>query len=63
MIEKRFNFAAWMFSQAGFDEEQSQIRGRMMVVYMVGEVTLYDDAISSRLDMIRKKHAILVARP
>lgn len=62
-LKKRFEFAAWMFSQAGFDPEQARIRGRMMVVYMMGESSLVADSLSRRLEMIRKKHAILVAPP
>ena len=37
-IEKRFSFAAWMFEQAGFDVVQAKVRGRMMVVYIMGEL-------------------------
>ncbi len=61
VLEKRFSFAAWMFSQAGFAEEQAEIRGRMMVIYMMGESTLIPDSLSKRKEWLRLKHAILTA--
>ena len=38
-IRKRFEFARWMFKQAGFTDKQARIRGRMMVAYLMGEST------------------------
>ena len=60
-LEKRFEFAAWMFSEAGFDPVQAEARGRLMVVYMMGESSLVSGSVSQRLEMLRQKHAILVA--
>ncbi len=40
VLKKRFAFASWMFTEAGFSSEQADIRGRMMVTYMMGESTL-----------------------
>jgi AcrR family transcriptional regulator len=60
-LKKRFRFAAWMFSEAGFSEEQAETRGRMMVVYMMGESTLLRDSTTKRKKLLRAKHAILTA--
>lgn len=58
-INKRFAFAAWMFKQAGFGETQAEARGRMMVVYMMGESTLIPDALDQRKKQLRLKFDIL----
>ena len=61
-LDKRFAFATWMFLQAGFSQQQAEIRGRMMVVYLMGESTLVSDSVSGRMDLIQQKHAILTTR-
>jgi len=61
VLESRFDFAAWMFVQAGFSQEEAEARGRMMVVYLMGESTLVLDSMSRRLILLRQKHAILTA--
>ena len=61
-LQKRFDFAAWMFRQAGFSKQQAEVRGRMMVVYLMGESSLVSDSVSSRTELIKKKHAILTAK-
>ena len=43
-LKKRFSYATRMFSAAGFSGKQAEIRGRMMVIYMMGESTLIQDA-------------------
>jgi AcrR family transcriptional regulator len=58
-IDKRFNFAAWMFKQIGFSETQARVRGRMMVVYMMGESTLISDTPAKRKKQLRLKFEIL----
>ena len=58
-LEKRFAFAAWMFRQVGFSKVQAETRGRMMVVYMMGESTLIPDAPSKRKKRLKLKHEIL----
>ena len=63
VLKKRFDFATWMFSEAGFSPEEAEARGRLMVVYMMGELSLVSDSKSRRLEMIRQKHAILMAPP
>ena len=62
-LKKRLTFAAWMFAEAGFSKEQAEIRGRMMVVYLMGELTLVPDSMTKRLEQLRHKHAILLAQP
>jgi len=62
-LKKRFTFAAWMFAEAGFSNEQAEIRGRMMVVYLMGEMTLVPDSMTKRLEQLRQKLAILLAQP
>ena len=61
VLKKRFSFAAWMFSEAGFSEEQAKIRGRMMVVYMMGESTLIPDSMAKRKESLKLKYAVLTA--
>jgi len=36
-LHKRFEFACWMFKQAGFSQKQARTRGRLMVAYLIGE--------------------------
>lgn len=60
-VKKRFEFAAWMFAEAGFPDDQAKARGRMMVVYMMGESTLVPRSMSETLESIRLTHAILTA--
>ncbi|MDH3688342.1 MAG: TetR/AcrR family transcriptional regulator [Gammaproteobacteria bacterium] len=58
-LKKRFAYAKWMFIQAGFVEAQAEARGRLMVVYMMGESTLINDAASKRKRLLRLKYEIL----
>jgi len=60
-LEKRFEFAAWMFRQVGFNKIQAETRARMMVVYMMGESTLIPDTLSTRRKRLKLKHEILTA--
>ena len=48
-----------MFKEAGFGETQAEARGRMMVVYMMGELRLIPDAPDKRKKLLRLKHVIL----
>jgi len=61
VLKKRFLFASWMFSEAGFSEEQARVRGRMMVVYMMGESTLIPETLKRRRESLKLKFAILTA--
>lgn len=38
-MERRFKFAAWLFEQAGFAPRDAEIRGRLMVIALMGETT------------------------
>lgn len=38
-MKKRFEFSAWLFEEAGFDHKDAEIRGRMMVMTLMGETT------------------------
>jgi len=58
-INKRFAFAAWMFKQAGFSDSQAKVRGRMMVVYMMGESTLVPGTSGNRKEQLKLKYEIL----
>jgi AcrR family transcriptional regulator len=59
VLDKRFAFAAWMFKEAGFSKTQAEVRGRMMVVYMMGESTLVSDTAVKRKKQLRLKYEIL----
>jgi hypothetical protein len=48
-----------MFGEFGFSDEQAKARGRMMVVYMMGESTLIPDSMSKPVDSVRLAPAIL----
>jgi len=61
VLKKRFSFAAWMFSEAGFSREHADVRGRMMVIYMMGESTLIPSDMAKRKELLKLRHAILVA--
>lgn len=58
-LKKRFEFAAWMFTEAGFPRKQAEVRGRMMVVHMMGESTLLPESMANRRRDLRLKHEIL----
>ena len=60
-LKKRFSYATRMFSEAGFSREQAEIRGRMMVIYMMGESTLIPESMAKRKEFIKLKHTILTA--
>jgi hypothetical protein len=53
--------AKWMFMEAGFSSTQAEARGRMMVVYMMGESTLINDTAGKRKKLLRLKYEILTS--
>jgi len=63
VFEKRCTFAASMFSDASFSKKQAEARGRMMVLYLMGETTLVRSYPGSHENELRDKQAILLARP
>jgi AcrR family transcriptional regulator len=60
-LNKRYAFAKWMFEEAGFSKAQAEARGRLMVVYMMGESTLIPDALGKRKSGLRLKYEILTS--
>jgi AcrR family transcriptional regulator len=60
-LAKRFAFAAWMFRQAGFSKSQAEARGRMMVVYMMGESTLIPDEPVRRKKLLKLEFEVLIS--
>ena len=60
-LDKRFNFACWLFQQAGFSKSQAEARGRMMAVYMMGESTLIPDTPDDRKGQLRAMYEILIS--
>ena len=59
-LDKRFAFATWMFQEAGFSKIQAEVRGHLMVVYMMGESTLIPDSPVERKKLLKLKHQVLV---
>ena len=62
-LQKRFDFACWMFKEAGFTERQSRVRGRLMVAYLMGETAADLKSDRSWKSLIREKHKLLLAMP
>ncbi len=60
ILDKRFAFATWMFMEAGFSKTQAEVRGHLMVVYMMGESTLIPDSPIERKKLLRLKYEVLV---
>ena len=60
-VKKRFDFAAWMFTEAGFDADEAAHRGRLMVTYIMAESSFVTDNLARRKEQIKRKHAILMA--
>lgn len=61
-IQKRFDFAKWMFEQAGFSEKESAARGRLMVTSLMGESSNDLKAVDGWEDIIRAQWRVLVAQ-
>jgi AcrR family transcriptional regulator len=36
-VKRRMEFAKWMFEQAGFEDADARVRGRLMVISLIGE--------------------------
>ena len=58
---KRFDFAAWMFRQGGFEKRQAEIRGRLMVAYLMGESATMLKANTRWRKVIQDEFDVLVA--
>jgi hypothetical protein len=50
-----------MFLDAGFSEAEATARGRMMVVYMMGEFSMTPDKIGKNRDLLRRQYETLIA--
>ena len=59
-IAKRFEFAKWMFKEAGFPDRQAAIRGRLMVAYLMGESSTSLKSNDNWQDIIREEFEVLV---
>ena len=60
-LRKRFDFARWMFKQAGFSDRQAKVRGRLMVAYLMGESAADLRSKKSWRRTIKDEHAILMS--
>jgi hypothetical protein len=58
-LRKRFDFAAWMFKQSGFCDQQAVIRGRLLVAYLMGESAVDLKSDTNWRAMIREQHEVL----
>jgi AcrR family transcriptional regulator len=61
-LQKRFDFAAWMYKQAGFSDRQARIRGRLLVAYLMGESATDLKSDPNWKAEIREKHKLLISR-
>ena len=61
-IQKRFEFATWMFSQAGYSDKQARTRGRMLVAYLMGESSTSLKSNRGWKNIIQSEFEILVAK-
>ena len=61
-IKKRFQFAAWMFEQVGFPEDDACTRGRLFVTALMGESSSNLKADPHWEQIVRREHALLVTR-
>ncbi len=62
-VATRFQFAAWMFEEAGFPGDDARTRGRLMVASLMGEALINLRSASDWESVIRREHALLVSRP
>jgi AcrR family transcriptional regulator len=61
-LNKRFDFAAWMFEQAGFPRPTAKARGRLMVAYLIGESSTDIKLYKNWRAIIKEQHRILTAK-
>ena len=59
-IQKRFDFARWMFKKAGFSDRQAAVRGRLMVAYLMGESSTSLKSNTKWKDIVRKEFEVLI---
>ena len=61
-VQKRFEFAKWMFEQAGFTSDDATARGRLMVTSLMGDSSNDLKSTQGWEDIIRAHWRVLVAR-
>ncbi|WP_422037036.1 TetR/AcrR family transcriptional regulator [Roseibium sp.] len=62
-LQKRFDFARWMFEQNGFEAHEAQLRGRLFVAYLMGESSTNLKAQADWEHVLKRQLDILTARP
>lgn len=58
-LKRRFEFAAWMFRQAGHSRKEAAIRGRLMVAYLMGESATLLKSDPDWRNVLKREFAIL----
>ena len=61
-VQKRFDFAKWMFEQVGFSPDEAATRGRLMVTSLMGESSNNLKSVKGWEDIVRAQWRVLVAR-
>lgn len=61
-VQKRFDFATWMFEQVGFRPEDASARGRLMVTSLMGESSNDLKSIDRWEVIVRAQWQVLVAK-
>lgn len=61
-LQRRHDFAAWMFAEAGFAEDEARVRGRIMVAYLMGETSSGLKANDDWPKILRSHWKVLIAR-
>lgn len=61
-VQKRFEFAKWMFEQVGFTSDEAQTRGRLMVTSLMGETSNDLRSVEGWEDIIRAQWKVLVTK-
>jgi AcrR family transcriptional regulator len=59
-LQKRFDFARWMFKQAGFSNRQATIRGRLMVTHLMGESSTSLKSNAKWKAIVREEFEVLI---
>ncbi|MDV7144297.1 TetR/AcrR family transcriptional regulator [Tropicimonas sp. TH_r6] len=61
-LQRRYDFAAGMFGQAGFAEDEARVRGRILVAYLMGESSAGLKADRDWQVSLRRHWEVLVSR-
>ncbi len=60
-MDRRFEFSAWLFQEAGFEPKEAEVRGRMMVMTLMGETTNGLRKRNDWADILDRHWRVLVA--